>query len=293
MTTPHHETNWIFLNGNFVPEPAAVISVLDRGFLYGDGLFETMRVCQGGIFRWHAHWLRLKQGSEFLKIRLPMDEAALHQSALALVQKNRLTHAFLRLTVSRGVGPRGYSPLGADRPTLTMTTHPMPETNDSETPRWKLITSSVRVAAGEPLTQFKTCNKLAQIMARSEADAVGGNEALVCNTEGFVVEASSSNLFWLDDGTVCTPPVASGILPGVTRTVVLEICHALGVPTKEVLVKPEHLRRSDGVFLSLSTSGIAPAIELDGHPLPAPTLVENLRGEYQSLLLRETKSNAF
>jgi aminodeoxychorismate lyase len=280
--------NWIFLNGNFVPEPEAVISVLDRGFLYGDGLFETMRVCQGRIFRWHAHWLRLTQGSQFLKLRLPMDEATLHRSALELVRKNQLTHAFLRLTVSRGVGPRGYSPKGADLPTLTMTTHPMPESNDSEIPRWKVVTSSIRVAAGEPLTQFKTCNKLAQIMARSEADAADANEALVCNTDGFVVEASSSNLFWLEGKTVCTPPVASGILPGVTRTVVLELCQALGIPTKEALIKPEQLRRSDGVFLSLSTSGIAPAIELDGHPLPFPALVENLRGEYQSLLLRET-----
>jgi len=280
--------NWIFLNRNFVPEPEAVISVLDRGFLYGDGLFETMRVCQAQIFRWHAHWLRLTQGSEFLKLRLPMDEAALHRSALELVRKNQLAHAFLRLTVSRGVGPRGYSAKGADRPTLTMTTHPVPESNDTEIPRWKVVTSSVRVAAGEPLTQFKTCNKLAQIMARSEADATGANEALVCNTDGFVVEASSSNLFWLEGGIVCTPPVASGILPGVTRTVVLELCGALEIPTKEALIKPGQLRHSDGVFLSLSTAGIAPATELDGHPLPFPTLVENLRREYQSLLLRET-----
>ena len=284
--------NWIFLNGKFVTEPEAVVSVLDRGFLYGDGLFETMRVCQGRIFRWPAHWLRLQRGSDFLKIRLPMGAENLHQSALELVRRNHLADAFLRLTVSRGVGPRGYSPQGADQPTLTITTHPMPESNDRDAPQWKLITSSVRVAAGEPLTQFKTCNKLAQIMARSEADVVGANEALVCNTDGFVVEASSSNLFWLEEETVCTPPVASGILPGVTRTVVLELCQALNVPTREELVAPEQLHRSAGVFLSLSTTGIAPVIELDGHPLPVPALVGNLREEYQALLLRETTGNA-
>jgi len=280
--------NWIFLKGKFVTEPEAVISVLDRGFLYGDGLFETMRVCQGRIFRWRDHWRRLQSGGEFLGIRLPMNEETLHEAALELARRNQLADAFLRLTVSRGVGPRGYSPKGADQPTLTMTTHPMPESNDREMPRWKLITSSIRVAAGEPLTQFKTCNKLAQIMARAEADAVGAHEALVCNTDGFVVEASSSNLFWLEGQTACTPPVASGILPGVTRTVVLELCEALAVPTKEALVRPEQLRGSDGIFLSLSTAGIAPAIELDGCPLPVPGLAQTLRKEYQALLLRET-----
>jgi branched-subunit amino acid aminotransferase/4-amino-4-deoxychorismate lyase len=168
----------------------------------------------------------------------------------------------------------------------------MPNTNDTETPQWKLVTSSVRVAAGEPLTQFKTCNKLAQIMARAEADAAGANEALVCNTDGFVVEASSSNLFWLEGETVCTPPLASGILPGVTRSVVFEICKALGISTKEALVKPEDLRHSNGVFLSLSTTGIAPAIELDGLKLPTPALVGDLRKEYQALLVRETAAVA-
>jgi len=283
--------NWIFLNGRIVTEPEAVISVLDRGFLYGDGLFETMRVCQGRIFRWGAHWRRMQSGGEFLGIRLPATEDELHQSALELVRRNQMSDAFLRITVSRGVGPRGYSPQGADHPTVTITTHPMPESNDRETPRWRLITSSIRVAAGEPLTQFKTCNKLAQIMARAEADAVRANEALVCNTDGFVVEASSSNLFWLQGQTVCTPPVASGILPGVTRTVVLELCQALAVPPKESLVRPDQLQESDGVFLSLSTAGIAPAIELDGKALPVSDLVWKLRAAYQALLLRETASN--
>jgi branched-subunit amino acid aminotransferase/4-amino-4-deoxychorismate lyase len=268
--------NWIFLNGRIVTEPEAVISVLDRGFLYGDGLFETMRVCQGRIFRWGAHWRRLQSGGEFLGIRLPATEDELHQSALELVRRNELADAFLRITQ------------GADHPTVTITTHPMPESNDRETSRWRLITSSIRVAAGEPLTQFKTCNKLAQIMARAEADAARANEALVCNTDGFVVEASSSNLFWLQGQTVCTPPVASGILPGVTRTVVFELCQALAVPPKESLVRPDQLQESDGVFLSLSTAGIAPAIELDGKALPVPDLVRKLRAAYQALLLRET-----
>jgi branched-chain amino acid aminotransferase len=125
-------------------------------------------------------------------------------------------------------------------------------------------------------------------MARAEADAVQANEALVCNTDGFVVEASSSNLFWLEGQTVCTPPVASGVLPGVTRTVVLELCRTLAMPAKESLVRPEQLQCSDGVFLSLSTVGIAPAIELDGRQLPVPKLAETLRAEYQALLLLET-----
>src|ERR1051325_10559917 len=98
----------MFLNGRFVPERRAVISVLDRGFLYGDGLFETMRVCRGRPFRWAQHLDRLERGAAFLNLRLPVSDAALRRFAERLVRKNRMPEALLRLTASRGVGPRGY-----------------------------------------------------------------------------------------------------------------------------------------------------------------------------------------
>src|SRR5215475_13951054 len=117
----------VFLNGEFVPEDRAVVSVFDRGFLYGDGLFETMRVFNGKPFRWRQHCERLQCGADFLGIRLPFTVEALRGFVGELIAKNNLPDALLRLTISRGIGARGYSPKGADKPTTTMSLHPPTE----------------------------------------------------------------------------------------------------------------------------------------------------------------------
>jgi len=254
----------IFLNGQFVPEEHAVVSVFDRGFLYGDGFFETMRVFRGKPFRWGQHLERLQRGADFLKIKLPYAPEALRQFADELIAKNHLPEALLRLTVSRGVGARGYSPKGAETPTVVMSLHPASAHEANNFARWKLITSSHRLPTNELLAQFKTCNKLPQILARAEADAAGADEALLLSTDGFVVEGASSNLFWIEQNVVCTPPLVSGILPGVTRAVVLEICQQLGLESREANIGVEKLKRVDGIFVSLSSLGVVEVAEIDG-----------------------------
>jgi aminodeoxychorismate lyase len=276
----------IFLNGRFVPEEHAVVSVLDRGFLYGDGLFETMRIFNGKPFRWAQHLERLRRGAEFLKIKTPFSSETLRDFAGELIAKNQMPDALLRVTLSRGIGVRGYSPKGAETPTFVMSLHPAParsgpveaggKRGDSP-PRWKLIISSHRLPANEPLAQFKTCNKLPQILARAEADAAGADEALLLNTDGFVVEGASSNLFWIEQNTICTPPLASGVLPGVTRAVVSEICQMLSLKINEANIRAEELKKADGIFVSLSSFGIVEAASLNGEdcqqsPLPARIL---------------------
>jgi branched-subunit amino acid aminotransferase/4-amino-4-deoxychorismate lyase len=222
----------LFLNGRFVSEKQALVSVFDRSFLYGDGLFETLRVFNGKPFRWTRHLERLRQGAGFLKIRLPLAPAALRRAAEELIRRNQMPDSLLRLTLSRGVGLRGYSPKSANQPTIVISLHaatagvgvlpsslPRRAGKDARTAgqrssrQWKLITASPRLPAGEPLAQFKTCNKLAQVLARAEADAAGADEALLVNTDGFVVEGASSNLFWVERDTVCTPPLAGGFWP--------------------------------------------------------------------------------
>src|SRR5436309_76784 len=159
----------VFLNGQLVPEEQAVVSVFDRGFLYGDGLFETVRVFNGKPFRWEQHLERFRRGAEFLKIRPPFPSDSLREFAAQLIVQNGMPDSLLRLTLSRGVGPRGYSPEGAERPAIVMSLHPAPERDPRNPPKWKLVTSTHRLPANEPLAQFKTSNKLAQILARSEA----------------------------------------------------------------------------------------------------------------------------
>ena len=273
----------IFLNGQFVPEERAVVSVLDRGFLYGDGLFETMRIFNGKPFRWREHLERFQNGAEFLKIKLPFDPEALRGFVEELIEKNNLPDALLRMTLSRGIGVRGYSPKGAENPTIVMSLHPAPR-HGGKSPRWKLITSTHRLPANEPLAHFKTCNKLAQILARSEADAAGADEALLLNTDGFVVEGASSNLFWIEDDTICTPPLASGVLPGVTRAVVLEICKKLGLKTSQANIGIEGLKSADGVFVSLSSFGIVEAASLEGRAVSESPLAKQIQQNYQSII---------
>ena len=165
-----------------------------------------------------------------------------------------------------------------------MTLHPAPEASGIGSGGWKLITASFRLPAGETLAHFKTANKLAQVLARAEADTAGADESLLLNTDGCVVEGASSNLFWVQSGVVCTPPMTSGVLAGVTRAVVLELCHELALPAREATVTPKVLREAEGVFLTLSTLGVMPATELDGVPLGQSPIVEKLQHAYGDLL---------
>ena len=278
----------VFVNGQLLPEEKAVISALDRGFLYGDGLFETLTVWNGRPFRWQQHWERFESGARFLKIAIPFHAAELYRFVGDLLRANQMSNALLRLTLSRGIGPRGYSPKGAEHPSLVMSLHPASPLVAMETPRWNLLTSTLRLPANEPLARFKTCNKLPQIMARAEADAAGAQEALLLNSEGFVVEAASSNLFWVVGQTIHTPPLISGILPGVTRAVAFELCRSSGFGVEETQIQLDDLRQVDGVFLSLSSLGIVEGLSLDGVGLRQSPLTEKLRRAYFDLLQRES-----
>ena len=179
----------VFLNGQFVPEEQAQVSVFDRGFLYGDGLFETLRVYAGRPFRWAQHLDRLKRGADFLNLRLPIPPEELKKAAGQLIQQNQMPECILRLTVSRGVGPRGYSPRGAEQPVVVMSVHPAPVIDPQHPLAWHLATSSIRVPAGAALANFKTCDKLVSVLARAEAEAQHCEEALLLNTKGEVAEA--------------------------------------------------------------------------------------------------------
>lgn len=278
----------VFLNGHFVSEDQAVVSVFDRSFLYGDGLFETMRICNRKPFRWEQHLERLAGGAAFLGIPLPFAIEQLREALARLLGANQMSSGIVRLTLSRGVGVRGYSPAGAGRPLLVMTLDPGPDSEPFNPPRWRLRTSSFRLPANQPLAQFKTCNKLPQVLARAEAEAARAQEALLLNTDGVVVEAASSNLFWLRNGSVCTPPLSSGALPGVTRAVVLEICRSFGFPSVEATLTPKELSRTEGVFLSLSSAGIVEAEALDDQLLRRSPLTERLWAGYNRLLREET-----
>ncbi len=274
----------VFLNGRFVPAAQAVVPINDRGFTYGDGLFETLRICQGRPFRMAQHLERMTRGADFLKIKCPFTPRELQDFAEQLIEQNHMPEAILRVTLTRGPGERGYAPKADGPPTVVMALHdaPLPEVPG----QWSLITSSYRILAADPLSSFKTLNKLVHVMARGEAVAQGADEALLINSNGEVAETTSGNLFWVYQDTICTVPTGRGVLPGITRAIVLEICQALGLTTNKRVIKPEALRNSEGIFITQSALGIVPVVAFNGEPVASSPLVEQIAGAYSELLAR-------
>ncbi len=269
----------VFLNGRFVPEAQAVIPITDRGFLYGDGLFETLRVGNGRPLWWGRHMDRFQGGAALLRIRLPWSPEALRGLAVKLIAQNEMPEAMLRITLTRGSGSRGYSAKEATSPTLVMTIHPLAEPPAS----LRLMIASPRIPANDPAANYKTANKLAQILARIEAEDGGADEALLLNTDGQLCEAASSNLFWLEGGAVCTPPLSDGALAGITRGLVLELCRSRNIRTIERSIPPGTLLEADGVFLTNTGIGLVPAAELNGRGLPQSPFVGELQTAFAAM----------
>jgi aminodeoxychorismate lyase len=272
---------FVWINGQLVAEAEATVSVFDRSFLYGDGLFETVRVYAGAPFLWEPHLERLEAGAAHLGIRIPWNRATLATAAAELIRRNGLGESLLRITVSRGIGPRGYSTRGANQPVVVMSTHPAPTVDPENPGAWRLITSSVRLATGDRLANFKTNNKLAQILARSEAEAQGADEALLLNTDGRFAEAASSNLFWLEHEVLCTTPLAEGLLAGVTRAFILDLARRLGWTVAERSCRIWQLQQAAAIFLTACSFEILPASHLDGVPVRQSPRVRELHRAYR------------
>ena len=274
----------------------------DRGFLLGDGLFETMRVVRGKPFRLAQHLERLARGADFLKIKLPFAPKELEKFAGQLVEQNQMPEAILRLTLTRGPGGRGYTPNSESKPTLVMTLHPRPERRaparqvakmfsakpgGADVPLgWNLITSSFRIHAADPLASFKTTSKVLHVMARAEAVEKGADEALLLNTNGEVAETAERQSVLGPRRQYLHRAGGRGILPGITRAVVLEICRMLGLPVDERVINPEEVEKIRRCFRHAKCvrhrAGGA-VRRRAGAPSP---LVDQIARAYREMLLR-------
>lgn len=264
------------INGKLVPDEQAVVSVHDRGLLYGDGLFETLRVCRGQAFQLDLHLDRLSRGAEFLRINIPFSSRQLHEQVSTLIQANRAGEAVLRITLTRGVGSRGYSPRAAKAPTLVMTLHPAHALAAEQPVTWRLATASARVSESGMQEAHKTANKLLNILARMDAESKGADEALMLNEKGEVLEAASANVFWIQRETIFTPPLSFGVLPGITRQTVLELCDELSLQAEISTIKIDDLYSVAAIFLTQSVQGIIEVRALDNHAIPRHESVSRL-----------------
>ena len=283
----------VYLNGQFVPEQAAYVSVFDRAFLYGDGLFETIRVYSRTPALWDRHIQRLASGAKALRLPLPVPDSELRDIVVELLDRNHLADAVVRLNLSRGIGRRGYSIRGANQPNLVIAAFSAEPLRTFEAKTWRLHTSTYRVPENDPLASFKTTSKLTHVLARAEAEDAGADEALILNTRGYVAESSSANVFWIDHGVVHTPPLAAGGLAGVTRGWLIDLLGAAGWQVRETDVQPEALLRVSSVFLTVSSWGLVRASHLDGRELGRDPQFQGVIDLFRSGLQRGSSGIGF
>jgi branched-chain amino acid aminotransferase len=265
-----------WVNGRLVGESEPSLSLLERGLTLGDGVFETMLAAGAKLFRPAEHLERLAQGASLLAIDLPPAEhlLAAMQDTLGA---NRLSAAVVRLTVSRGPDPgRGLDVSPDVAPTVIVRVSPH-EPRSSGQPGLAAVLSSIRRNESSPLSRVKCLSYADNVLARLEARRCGADEAVLLNTAGEVCCASAANLFVVKGGTLTTPLVESGALPGVTRRCVLELAGARGLTAREAPVSPEDLWAADEVFLTNTVIGVAGLTSVEGRPIGGGRLGETMR----------------
>ncbi len=251
-----------YFNGKFVSEDRIAISPNDRGFLYGDGVFETMRAVKGGIISFHAHIERLKDGCQRTGLRWPFTNEEPRVILHDLLQKNALKDAYVRITITRGIGEQfGFGYAKDLRPTLLVAVRPIKDIPAQLYEKGVKIDFAISSLFGSHDHESKIKSLSAQpfVMAKQSALDQGCYETVFMDALGHVYEGSSSNLFIIEDGTLYTPPIQSGILPGTTRARVVEIAKSkLGLSVFEAKITKAQVLSAEEVFLTNTNIQILP-----------------------------------
>lgn len=248
---------------------AARVPVLDRGFLFGDGVFETLRTAGGCPVLWRPHLARLRRSAAGIGFEVPWTDAELRAAADATHHATRNDDSVLRIVVTRGSGPLMLDPRRARDPLLVILALPLAlpdEASYLQGLRARIV-DLTRVPASALDPALKTANYLPNIQALRQASAAGDDDAILVNLAGRIAEGATSNVFAVIAGALRTPPLSEGILPGITRAAVLARAEHLGIPAAEAPLTPDELRAADEVFLTSSVRGPIAVTALDGRPV--------------------------
>jgi branched-chain amino acid aminotransferase len=251
----------IYFDGNILWPEQVKISPEDRGFLLGDGLFETMKAINGRVLALKEHWQRLKNSADYLEIPLTMTVQDLEKVLTELLCSNCLTAqpAGLRLTFTRGIGPRGLLPPAEPKPVMMVTAFPW---SDNPGPIRAHIVD-VRRNELSPLAGHKTLSYMENVLAKMAAVKAGAQEAILLNSQGHVAEASSANIFIVTrGGTLATPRLEDGALPGIMRRQVIVLANTMNLPVEEKMMGVEELSNAAEIFLTNSLIGLLPVNHL-------------------------------
>jgi len=253
----------VYLNGSLIPRSQARIPVFDHGFLYGYGLFETMRAYHGKIFLLERHLNRLLNACRVLGLGSKLNAAELSRACMDTLTANRLENARLRLTVSRGEVNSFPGPSTGNNPTILVTANDYSPLLESYDKGFRVGVASFNHYSQSPVLQLKSTNYLLNIRAKLEAEAAGLDESIILNERGFITEGSISNVFFVTStSSLVTPPVESGLLPGITRQVVMELADSLGIAAVESEIKLADLKQFEEAFLTNSLIEIMPLVEV-------------------------------
>ena len=260
-----------YVDGKWTPADEARIPVLDHGLLYGDGVFEGIRVYGGRPFLLDEHLDRLAASARALVLELPAGRDEIAALCCEAAERAGLDDGYLRLVVTRGAGALGVSPHTCPRASLIVIAAPLalypPERYRDGV---RLVTSSLRRSASDALPpQVKSLNYLTSVLASIEARRQGADEAVLLNAQGLIAECTADNLFLVSRGRVLTPAVASGALAGITRALVMQLLEAQGIEAAEAALTPADAWTADELFLTGTGAEIVPVCEIDGRPLPA------------------------
>ena len=264
MLLIHIMTNFIFLNDKIIPDTDGSISTGDRGFLYGDGIYETLRSYNGNPFKLSEHLERMRYSAKQLRISFEYTNAEIDKWINELIEKNRCQDAYIRITLSRGAGGGRLQMDDNIGPTTMIQVKALtPYDRNLYDEGMSLVVSDYRRSTSCPISRHKSTNLLKSIILKEEANKRSADETIILNTDGHVAECVVSNIFMVSGESIVTPSLDTNILPGITRKTVLDICRDSSIPASEECFEIDRLVNSDEVFITNSLMEIMPVSKID------------------------------
>jgi branched-chain amino acid aminotransferase len=255
------------VNGRVFDQEHAVISVFDHGFLYGEGVYETLRTFNGRPFLFDRHMQRLRNSAGMLMLPVPISDAEMAARCRETMTANGPGEHYIRILLTRGVGELSYDPAGCPEPSIIIIVKPQvdPSAAAYEHGMKLALVNIVRNHPGTVNPLIKSNNLLNNALAMQEAARRGGDEGVMRNFRGELAECTTSNLFIVKGGVALTPPLDAGLLPGITRAFLFEVGEDAGIPVREAVLHDADLLNADEAFFTSTTRGVMPATRVDDH----------------------------
>ncbi|MBI2496856.1 MAG: branched-chain-amino-acid transaminase [Opitutae bacterium] len=285
----------VYLDGKYVDSTEAKVSVFDHGLLYGDGVFEGIRLYGGNVYRLDDHLERPELSAKAILLAVPLDRAALAEAVCETCRRNKLTDGYIRLVITRGVGDLGLAPWLCEKPSLFIIASKISlyaqEYYDNGL---SIVTVPTRRIAPDALpTTVKSLNYLNNILAKIEAKQAGALEAIMLNQQGYVAECTADNIFVVHKGAIITPAASQGALKGITRATIFDVAQELGLPIREADLTRYDVWCADECFITGTAAEVVPVVRLDGRVIgtgkPGPVTGRVLAAFRQRVLVEGTR----